>query len=310
MTYPVTPYTWTLDGKTFGTGDGAYITHAEGWASTPQPRTNRSPRVAAAGDYAGSTYGGPRTIEIKGVWQTATRAERFAALDALAELFTAGDPETNYVISRTEGDRSRRTGARLDDELDPQVRPSGLIVFETQLYCPDQRWWSLTATDWPITPLPADAPGGVLWNGSTGTTGNGVLWNGSLGTTGGGVEWGASSTGGDGTVLVSNAGNAAAGVVVRFHSTGGTGLLNPFVTIPVTGETLQYAGIIPVGQVLVIDTETGIVTLQGTYLPSALSRDDFFTIPRRSSRRLLFGSQGPADQGYMSGYNYSGYQGG
>lgn len=310
MPYPTLPYVWSLDGVLFNTGDGAFITHADGWAGNPAPRTSRQPRVGAAGDWAGSTYGGPRTIEIAGKWFASGQAARFAAVDVLTELFTAGLPEADYAVSRTEGTRARQTAARLDDELVPRVHPSGMITFETQLYCADARWWGLAPTVWPVTPLPSDAPGGVLWNGTLGTSGGGVEWNGSSGTSGDGVLWGLSGTGGDGSVTVYNTGNAAYGVTVTFQATGGTGLLRPFVTIPATGETIQYRGTIPVGQSLTVDTETGIVTLAGARIPSALIRDDFFKIPKRGSRRLLFGSSGPGDQGYMSGFNYAGYQGG
>jgi hypothetical protein len=93
-------------------------------------------------------------------------------------------------------------------------------------------------------------------------------------------------------------------------ATGGTGLAYPFATISVTGETVQYNGVLAVGNSIEIDTGTGTTKINGVYAAGVLKRAQMFKIPARSTRTISFGSQAITDQGLMSGYHYNTYQGG
>jgi len=311
MSYPVTPYTWTIDGVPFGTGDGNYLPEVEGWFGTPQPRMNVTPKVGADGVFLGGRYIGPRILEVKGCWMPGSREALDAALDTLTGLCRSEDPLTEFVISRVQGTRARWAWCTLNDELLPKVAPSGLITWDTQFICPDYRMWSVDQFTWEPTGLATAPEGGVLWNGSSGMSGDGdgLLWNGSTGMSGDGVLW-QSSNGSGGSLSVENLGNDTAPVAFRITATGGTGLQNPWVTISGTGETIQYNGTLSVGSYLDVDTGTTRVRLNGTNAPGVLSRSQFFQIPANSIRTITFGSSGISDQGLLTGSHYHAFQGG
>lgn len=305
------PYVWTLDGVPFGDGVTArYLTRVRGWQGRTAPRTNKTPKIGGRGDWAGGSYASARTIELEGCWQPSTRAESDAAVDTLTALCSSGDALTDYVLRRTCGSRDRWTWCRLDDDLEPVITPSGLITFQTQLYCPDPRWWSAAPYVWPPTGLVGDVAGGLLWNGTSGTSGDGLLWNGTAGTSGGGVEWQQSAGVSGGSVVVQNLGNDYAPVVFTMAGTGGTGLTNPYIRLVSTGDVIQYDGVIDVGSSVTIDTGTGRVLRGTTYVSGVLSRSEMFELPPGSTNTISFGSTGASDQGLLTGYHYHAYQGG
>jgi hypothetical protein len=311
MAYPVLPYVWTLDGVAFGDGVvNRYLTKVRGWQGSTAPKMNKTPRIGADGDWLGGHYQGPRTIELTGCWRPTSRVDSQAAQDTITGLCSSGTPETQYVLRRTEGTRDRWTYVVLDDALEPVVERSGLITFETQLYSSDARWFSVAQQTWGPIGLPTEAAGGILWNGGTGTSGDGIQWNGGTGTSGDGLVYQSGAGGSDGTVVVTNSGDAPASVVITMAATGGTGLAYPFATISVTGETVQYSGVLAVGNSIEIDTGTGTTKINGVYAAGVLKRAQMFKIPARSTRTISFGSQAITDQGLMSGYHYNTYQGG
>lgn len=313
MAVPVLlPYVWTLDGMAFGDGTAPrYLNRVRGWSGRTSPRTNKSPKIGGRGDWAGGSYASARVITIdEGTWMPSSRAESDAAVDALTALCSSGDALTEYKLRRTCGTRDRWTWCRLDDALEPVVTPSGLIRFETQLYCADPRWWSGSPYVWPATPFQSDAGGGLLWNGTTGTSGDGLLWNGTAGTSGGGVEWQQSAGAGGGVLVVQNLGNDYAPVNFTMAGTGGTGLTNPYVRLESTGDVVQYDGTVAVGDSVTIDTGTGRVLRGATYVSGALLRSEMFELPPNSTNTITFGSTGATDQGLLTGYHYHAYQGG
>jgi hypothetical protein len=309
MTYPVTPYTWTIDGVSFGTGDGNYLPEVEGWWGTPEPRMNVTPKVGADGVFLGGSYLGPRILDVKGCWMPGSREASDAALDTLTALCRSSDPLAEFVISRVQGSRARWTWCKLNDGLLPKVGRSGLITWDAQFICADYRMWSVDPVSWDPTGLTTEPIGGALWNGSTGTSGDGLLWNGSTGMSGDGVVY-QTANGSGGVLSVQNLGNDTAPVTFRITATGGTGLTNPWVSISGTGETIQYNGTLDVGSYLDVDTGTTRVRLNGTNAPGVLSRSQFFQIPASSIRTITFGATGISDQGLLTGSHYHAYQGG
>lgn len=308
---PVLPYTWWLDGMVFGDGtENRYLTHMDGWQGRTAPRVNKSPKVGGRGDWAGGSYSGARTIEGVGVWSPSGREAHSDAVDAITELCSSGGPTDDYPLRRAEGTRDRWTRVRLDDRLVPRVGSGGLITFELVLYAPDPRWWSTEPYVWPATGLVGDVPGGLLWNGTTGTSGDGLLWNGTAGTTGGGIEWQQSAGASGGSLQVRNLGNDYAPVTFTWTGTGGTGLTNPYVRLESTSDVIQYSGIIGVGDTVTVDTGGGRVRQGTTYVSGALLRDEMFELPPRSTSTITFGSTGAGDEGLLTGFHYHAYQGG
>lgn len=305
------PYVWTLDGLAFGDGvTPRYLNRMLGWSGRTAPRTNKSPKIGGRGDWKGGSYATARTIQVEGTWMPSSRDESDAAVDALTAICSSGDALTEYVLRRTCGTRDRWTWCVLDDALEPVVTPSGLIKFETQLYCSDPRWWSAAQVVWAPTGLVGDVAGGLLWNGTSGTSGDGLLWNGTAGTSGGGVEWQQSAGASGGSVVVQNLGNDYTPVVFTMAGTGGTGLTNPYVRLESTGDVIQYDGVIAVGDQVTVDTGTGRVLRGTTYVSGALLRSEMFELPPNSTNTISFGSTGASDQGLLTGYHYHAYQGG
>lgn len=305
------PYVWTLDTLSFGDGsEPRYLRGMRGWQGRTEPRTNKAPKVGDRGDWVGGSYDGPRTIEGELIWWPTGAEERFAAIDAITELCSSGGPTADYVLRRTEGTRDRWTRCRLDDELIPEVGPSGLLTAGLQLYCQDPRWWSAAQEVWSPIGLIADVPGGLLWNGGSGTSGDGLLWNGGLGTSGGGVEWQQSAGVSGGSVTVRNLGNDTAPVVFTMAGTGGTGLTNPYVRLESTGDTIQYNGVITPGNSVTVDTRTTKVQLGTTFVSGALLRSEMFELPPHSVNTITFASSGALDEGLLTGYHYHAYLGG
>lgn len=311
MAYPALPYTWVLDGVAFGDGTvPRYLTKVRGWQGPPAPKMNKTPRVGADGDWRGGHYLGPRSITFEGCWRPSSRADSQAAQDTITGLCSGGTPESSYVLRRTEGARDRWTHVVLDDALEPVVERSGLITFESQLYSADSRWFSADSVAWGPVGLPTEAPGGVLYNGGTGTSGDGTQWNGGTGTSGDGLAYQNGLAGESGTVLVTNLGDSPAGVVITMAATGGTGLTQPFATLSETGETIQYGSTLAVGNSIEIDTGSSSVKVGGVYASGVLRRASMFRIPAHSTRTISFGSQLSTDVGLLSGYHYHTYQGG
>lgn len=306
------PYVWTLDGVAFGDGVTArYLNHVRGWQGRTQPRTNKTPKIGGRGDWKGGSYQSGRVITIdQGTWLPSSRAESDAAVDTLTAICSSGDALTEYVLRRTCGSRDRWTRCVLDDALEPVVTPSGLITFETQLYCPDPRWWSYEQSVWAATPFRSDVDGGLLWNGTAGTSGEGVLWNGTAGTSGGGVEWQQAASSAGGVVVVQNLGNDYTPVVLTMSGSGSVGLTNPFVRLESTGDVVQYDGVIGPGESVTVDTGTGRVLRGSTYVSGALLRSEMFELPPNSTNTITFGSTGASDEGVLTGYHYHAYQGG
>jgi hypothetical protein len=311
MTYPETPYVWTLDGVAFGDGTVArYLTRMRGWQGRPAPKMNKTPKVGADGDWLGGHYLGPRTIEVEGCWRPSSRADSDDACDTIGALCSSGDATTQYVLRRTAPGRDRWTRVVLDDKLEPVVERSGLITFATQLYSADSRWFSAEQQLWGPIGLPTEAEGGVLWNGGTGTSGDGIQWNGGTGTSGDGLVYQGAS-GSSGSVTVVNEGDAYAGLVITMAATGGSGLTQPFVVMSGTGEMIQYGSTLVPGSTVEINTDTMSVRVNGAYAsPGVLSRAQMMRIPPNSTRTLTFGSSNAGDQGLLSGYHYHTYQGG
>lgn len=311
MTYPVLPRVWTLDGVVFGDGTvNRYLTEVTGWSGRPSQRLNKTPKVGASGAWVGGHYNEARIVEFKGCWRPTDRTDAAAVMDTLTALCSSGDALTQYVLRGTDAVRDRWTWCVLDDELDPRLTRGGLITFESQLFCPDSRWWSFAQSVWAPTPFQSDVDGGLLWNGGTGTSGNGVLWNGGAGTSGGGVEWQQAASSSGGVVVVQNLGNDYAPVTFTMAGTAGTGLTNPYVRLESTGDVIQYDGVIGVGDSVTIDTGTGRVLRGLTYVSGALLRSEMFELPPNSTSTITFGSTGASDHGLLTGYHYHAYQGG
>jgi len=114
---------------------------------------------------------------------------------------------------------------------------------------------------------------------TTNTATTGVRWNGPTGTTG--IAWG--QPGPTGIVTVDNtAGTAKADVLLTIQGPA----TNP--TIITNAGTIVYGGVLSASDVLVINTGTGSVRLNGANRRNLLTRAGFFQIPAGKALGVSF----------------------
>lgn len=295
--WPQLPYVWTLDGVTFGAGDGRFL-DAKGWHGAPGRRTNKTARVDADGDYVGSSFRAGRVIEVEGTAVHTSTADRDATIDMLENLCTSGGPRGRYTLTRSEGTRARQCAVMIDDQVTTWVKPDGLSVgFSTQLYAPDPRMFGTQLRATSAIGLDAPAPGGVLWNGPDCTSG--TPWNPGLVLQ--------SGTATSGRVDVVNAGSAETPATITITTT--TGVTRPAVKLLSTGQRISYNGTLNAGSTLTIDSSTGRVTVDGVVLPGALLDFDLFAL-QPGSNPLFFSSSSPGEAALMTVTWRDGYNGG
>lgn len=276
------PVTWHIDGLDFNVGNDSYgnlfeIERERGWSGTGLVSPARTPRVARHGSYRSPVYRPGRLIELTGWVHCPTWQGRQAAEFRLAAL--CQDPDTLYPLTRSDHGLELVSYVELDTEIDPIIRPGGRVLdFTLQLASSDYRKFAATPSQW-TTGLAEEASGGILWNGSAGTTG--------LGYTPGIVYQTASSA--TGIVTATNAGTAPADVIM-------------IIAGPCDGPTLtagerviQWPNMVPAGATLVIDTGAPSVKLNGVNRGTELTRADWFQVPAQGSLDIVFSALDPAD---------------
>jgi len=284
----ITKPTFAVDGWTANTVDANgvdwFCNGMEGWFGPVGVRSFDIDRPASNGSYSSPSLRTPRVIALSGLCTAPSSDEIYAAMDVFNSLLSDGQLHELVVEEPT---RSFRTLVKLGSN--PQLGELNARQFDWQLVlvAPDPRKYSAVEHAAPIG-LGVPPSGGVLWNGSAGSTG--VEWNGPSNNSG--VVWQA-DTGVPGIVTVTNNGTADAPLSFAFETASGSVVL-PGVRNVQTNQKLTYNGTITPGQDLVISssTEGGSVTLDGVNMGPALSSAQWFSIPKQSSVDLEFTSAG------------------
>lgn len=286
--------TWTLDGLSMNTGADpatgfAYLVKSSvGWMGSAPGRPDLQMRPSGDGAYRGPNYRGPRVVTLDGIAESAARADQDALADSLARILN--DPNLIYPLTKVEYTRTLALYVELNTTVDVRPMPNGMVSFNVQLIATDPRKYAQgTGSRTASTVLFTPAVGGVLWLGSGGTTG--TEWNGhTAGSTG--LEW-QQGSGTSGILGLANAGTDSAPVQFTINApTTGT-LIRPTITDS-RGNTLTYSGTMVPGDVLTIDTATGLCLLNGGNVGGLFSRSDFFEIPARTTLTVQFSASGPA----------------
>jgi hypothetical protein len=293
MSYPVfSTATWTLDGVSFNTGPDergfAYLVQkSAGWAGSAPARPDQADRPSANGAYRASNYYAPRVVELDGVAECSNWADRDALSDSLAGL--CPDPDTLYPLVRVERTRTLRLMGERVGKVEVTELPDGYsVAFNIQLVASEPRKFS-TLVQQAQTTIAQAALLGVEWGGPAAVTG--AEWGGPAAVTG--VVWQAGA-GTSGVVDLTNDGTSPTPIL--FTITGPTSGTLPMPTITDTrGNVLQYNGSLSAGDVLTIDTATGLCLLNGGSVGGQFSRSDFFEIPARTTLSVGFSASGPAD---------------
>lgn len=294
MTFPVmTTATWSLDGVSFNTGPDArgfayLVSKASGWSGSAPPRPDLTDRPSASGSYRASNYNGPKVVELDGVAECLEWADRDALSDSLAGL--CGDPDTLYPLIRTERTRTLSLMVERLGKIEVTEFPDGFTVgFNIQLVASEPRRFS-TELKAASTSIAQAALQGVQWDGTLGTTGS--EWDGP-GTPITGVVWQAAS-GTSGFLDIDNAGTSPTPVLFTITAPSSGTLIMPTIS-DTRGNVLTYSGTLVPGDVLTIDTATGLCLLNGNSVGGLFSRSDFFEIPPRTTLSVQFSASGPAD---------------
>lgn len=299
MVFPALPTTWELDGLSLNDGsDGvqgfSYLATAKGWRGSPPSRPQVTVRPTSSGAYRSSNYYGPRIIEFDGVAQAPTRDLREILSDGLAGLCT--DPDSQFQLVCHERTRSLYTYVERQGAVDVVDLPDGFTVkFNIQLIATDPRKFS-TLVKSAQTAIAQAALEGVQWEGPAVPT-TGTQWNGPASPVTG-VIWQASS-GISGIISLDNAGTASAPIQFTITAPVTGTLVQPSITDITNGHALAYTGTLMPGDMLTVDTATGLVLLNGVAAGGQLI-GDLFEIPRLSTIQVQFAANGPADTAQLS----------
>lgn len=296
----MTAGTWTLDGVSFNTGPNArgfsyLVKSSKGWSGSPPARPDLNNRPTAGGAYRASNYDAPRVVELDGIAQCSSRADLELLADTLAGVCRA--PDSVYPLVKKEYARTLSLAVERSGVVDVQAQPDGCTVtFNIQLVATEPRKFDQT-TKTAVAGIQQAATLGVVWDGAApGTTG--VEWDGPVVPTTG-VVW-QTSSGVSGTMALANNGTAPTPILFTITApTTGT-LPMPTITDTTRGNVLTFYGTMVPGDVMTVDTATGLCLLNGGSVGGLFSRSDFFEIPARTTLNVQFSAGGPADTAVLA----------
>lgn len=263
----------------FGTPDALGIVRIaiapfKGWYEAPTLRTAFAPQAFAAGSYYSPAYSDHRTVALTVRIVAPNRGKFIAAERALNGL--CSDPNTLYTLQVDDDSGSLYCLVQRSTEILRKPVGSRAGDFSLSLVAPDPRLLDVVLQS-ATTQMAQPGNGGVPWNGPAGTTG--TQWNGPTGTTG--IAYG--QPGPSGIVTVGNtSGTAPADVLLTIQGPA----TNP--TIITTAGVIVYGGTLSASDVLVINTGTGSVLLNGANRRNLLTRAGFFQIPAGKTLGVSF----------------------
>jgi len=290
----MTTGTWTLDGISFNTGPDEngfsyMVKKHKGWTGGPPSRPELIDRPSDHGAYRSSNYDAPRVVELAGIARCTSWADRDALGDSLAGL--CRDPDLTYALTRTERSRTLQAFVERTTGTDVTEMPDGFTVsFNISVIASETRKYS-TEVKTASTSLAQAALLGVAWDGPAIPI-TGTEWDGpAIPITG--VVWQASS-GVSGVIDIDNDGTAPTPVLFTITGPPSGTLLMPTIS-DTRGNVLIYNGSMVTGDVLTIDTATGLCLLNGYQVGGLMSRSDFFEVPARTTLSVQFSASGSAD---------------
>lgn len=290
---------WELDGFSFNTGPdnrgySLLVKTHKGWDDGRPPRPRLSDRPNGDGSYRAPNYRGSKVIELAGIARAGSRADRERFKRELGAICL--DARTLFPLSKTTRVDTLTAYVELTSEPAFTDLPDGLtFAFNIQVLAPDGRRYSNELKSAQAMLAQASVQG-VQWDGpGPGVTG--VQWGGP-GPAITGVVWQASSGTGS-TIGLDNDGTANAPILFTFNAPATGTLPAPAVTRLDTGETIAYSGTLVPGDVLTVNTGTGLALLNGVPVRGLFSRFELFEIAPHSETSVQFSASGPADTATM-----------
>lgn len=247
-----------------------------GWRDGVPMRTSFVDRPTGPGSYDGPAYPGKRVVVLNGSCRAADHTARLRAQRALAGLGADGS-----MLSLKVTDELGECEAMVRRSDKPTITMTGAnwLDYSLQFTAPEPRLLESVARQ-VSTQMAQSGAGGVAWNGPTG--GTGTQWNGPAG--GAGLSWGAPVS--TGVVELDNtSGTAPADVIATITGPA----QNPSIS---TGTNwISYNGVLAANDVLVINTGSGSVQLNGVNRRSYLTRAQWFQIPAGQTLDLRFSAE-------------------
>ena len=299
MALPALATTWEIDGFSFNTGadaDGfsAVVKTTKGWRGSPPSRPQVTSRPTSSGAYRSPNYYGSRVIELDGIAQAPSRDLREILAERLAGL--CADPDLQFQLTCNERTRSLFTYVERQTDIDVTDLSDGFTVsFNIQVIATDPRKFSMLVKSAHAFIAQA-ALGGVQWDGPAVPT-TGTQWNGPASPITG-LVW-QDSSGVSGIMALDNDGTASAPIQFTITAPVTGTLPQPSITDITNSHALTYTGTLVPGDVMTIDTATGLVLVNGVAAAGQLI-GDLFEIPRLSTIQVQFAANGPADTAQLS----------
>ncbi|WP_203610223.1 phage tail domain-containing protein [Streptomyces sp. SID8111] len=275
---PGTPYRWR---------------RLSGWGDLPGLDSGTVPRAGAHGAFPGRLFSQVRTVTVDELIIRAPRAQVGAVVGALESATVPVDEELPLVAWLDERG-PLLVHARVTRRLIPAgvgyrvgVIHGGAVEFEAT----DPRRYELVERS-SVARLPMPEPG-LDWHTDGAGADDGLDWR-LAGGGEGGVSFG--EPGSTGALSVHNAGSAPAHPLVEFRGP----VDRPSLTSLVTGDALEYDLPLAAGDVLVVDTRAGTVTLNGSasrlHLATARSvPEETFTLPPGATDYTFRAAPGSTD---------------
>lgn len=264
--------TWTIGEWTAGVTDRFgvewHVATEEGWQSTPDMRTHRSPRPARRGAFRGPSYRSARSITLEGSALAPTPEALEHAATRLAAVLSDGQ-ELGTLIVR-ERDYTRQCDVELDAGTKITKTNDWTLVWSIQLAAPDPVRYAAVLRQLSTT-LPFVPDGGLTFP-LTFPLNFGPLPQG-------------------GQLTVHSSGTADTWPV--FKITGP--ITGPIISSETTGDRLLFDSGFAVGadQTLTIDTDNRLVLLAGSATRRGqLEIAEWFPIRAGATTRIGFGSAG------------------
>lgn len=258
-----------------------------GWEDLPALDSGSTPRSAAHGDILGRLLAQSRVVTVDDMVIRAHPGEIGAVVQQLGDATAVTDDEIPLVVQLD--DRGPLLAwVRVTARAVPVgrgYRVGTITGAAVQLTASDPRRYGLLEHTARAT-LPTDEPG-LDWHTSEGRLDVGLDWSTAAGRDAG-LDFG--PPGSTGTLTARNDGNAPTHPVVEFRGP----VSMPSLTNLATGDVLEYDLDLAAGDVLLVDTGEGTVTLNAT--TSRLYTATARSVPEQSFALL----PGTADMAYRA----------
>lgn len=272
--------TVTIDGRTFSdtpSAAGLVLQKIEGWFDGPPVRGKDTSRLAAHGSFGQRAWRGPRVIDVHVAVLTRTPAEAGAAQLWLAALLAEGTFGDLTVVDPA----GMRLTSRVRLNAQPLITwaPQSTVVRAVfQFWAPDALRYGEAVSRRTGFPLNVGGLHFPLFTNRRRRVG--VLSYGARSTTG--------------RLVLTNPGTAP--VWPTFQVAGPVPSQGFDIAAVGTDRRVRFAGTVPAGSVLVIDTGTGTAVLDGNTdrgEPLTIRDWDALSIPAEGSLELAFINLGP-----------------